>query len=49
VYNDDVLVYSSGELIHNVENEIDRFVLPITLEIGIRYNLVYTVTTTNNL
>ena len=49
VYNDDVLVYSSGELIHNVENEIDRFVLPVTLEIGIRYNLVYTVTTTNNL
>lgn len=49
LYNDTELIYSSGTLIHNANSPIDKFTLPINLNLGIRYSLVYTVTTANNL
>lgn len=49
LYNDTELVYSSGELIHNSNNDVDKFILPINLNLGIRYTLTYTTTTINGL
>ena len=49
LYNDTELIYSSGTLIHNANSPIDKFTLPINLNLGVRYSLVYTVTTANNL
>lgn len=49
VFNENELFYSSGEQIHNSENEIDIFSLPVMLSLGIRYTLTYTITTINGL
>lgn len=49
MYKEGQLIYSSGELLHNVDNEVDRFIPPITLALGVPYELVYNVTTANNL
>jgi hypothetical protein len=49
VFNENELFYSSGEQIHNSENEIDTFSLPVMLSLGIRYTLTYTITTINGL
>lgn len=49
MYREEQLIYSSGELLHNVDNEVDRFALPITLNLGVQYELIYRVTTANNL
>lgn len=49
VFDNEELFYTSGELIHNSENEVDTFSLPVVLSLGLRYTLKYTVTTINGL
>ena len=49
LYNGSEQIYSTGELVHNVNNPVDKFILPINLNLGVRYSLIYTVITSNNL
>lgn len=49
LYNDIEMVYSSGEKIHNTNDSVDQFILPVNLSLGVQYNLIYNVITSNNL
>ena len=48
IYKNDDLIYSTGELTHNAENDTDKFNIPVSLSLGISYKIIYSVTTINN-
>ena len=49
IYEDESIVHSSGELIHNVEDEFDSFIPTFILSAGKRYKIVYTTTSINGI